>query len=90
MIEIKRVNGRYRTELAYRNLIIYGLLAQPKRITVNEDSNAIDPYRTSWDNFLNVYRVNLQTEQKKKVLVDNEYLSLKWAGGFVYVPVIQS
>lgn len=30
-----------------------------------------------------VYKANLQTEQKKKVLVDNEYLSFKWYGGFV-------
>jgi hypothetical protein len=26
--------------------------------------------------------VNLQTEIKKRVLIDNEYLSFRWTGGF--------
>lgn len=26
--------------------------------------------------------MNLQTEVKKKVLLDNEYLSFRWTGGF--------
>ena len=29
-----------------------------------------------------VYYVNLQTEIKKRVLIDNEYLSFRWTGGF--------
>jgi len=30
--------------------------------------------------------VNLQTEVKKKVLLDNEYLSFRWTGGFDAAP----
>ncbi len=30
--------------------------------------------------------MNLQTEVKKKVLLDNEYLSFRWTGGFEAAP----
>jgi hypothetical protein len=37
------------TRLAYRDVVIYGLLSKPHRITVNENSNPIDSSKTQWD-----------------------------------------
>ena len=81
---MRRKSGRFSTKLSYRNLVIYGLNSKPEKITVNENSNPIDSSKTTWDNTHRVYRVNLQTEVKRKVLVDNEYLSFKWTGGFEF------
>jgi hypothetical protein len=33
---------------------------------------------------IKAYYVNLQTEVKKKVLLDTEYLSFRWSGGYEY------
>jgi hypothetical protein len=74
--------GRYLTKLSYRNLIILGLKSKPYRIVVNENSQAIDASKTVWDEANLAYHVNLQTEVKKKVLLDTEYLSFRWTGGF--------
>jgi hypothetical protein len=49
---------------------------------VNENSQAIDGSKTIWDEANLAYHVNLQTEVKKKVLLDTEYLSFRWTGGF--------
>jgi hypothetical protein len=49
VISVKRLSGRYKTMLAYRNLIIYGLKSKPYRITVNENSQPIDGSKCVWD-----------------------------------------
>jgi hypothetical protein len=59
-----------------------GLRSKPIKITVNENSQSVDGSKTVWDEINSVYHVNLQTEVKKKVLLDTEYLSFRWTGGF--------
>lgn len=46
---MKRKSGRFLTRLSYRDLIILGLRAKPYRITVNENSQAVDGAKTIWD-----------------------------------------
>lgn len=84
IVQIERRRGTFNTNLAYRDLIIYGLNSKPDRITVNENSYPIDTSKTNWDEVYRVYRVNLQTEVLRKVLVDNEYLSIRWSGGYKF------
>jgi hypothetical protein len=59
-----------------------GLRSKPQRITVNENSQAVDGSKCVWDEANMVYYVNLQTEIKRKVLLDTEYLSFRWTDGF--------
>lgn len=56
LIEVHRKSGSYRTNLAYRDLIIYGLKSKPIRITVNENTQAIDSSKATWDSRNNVIR----------------------------------
>ncbi len=79
---MRKNHGRYLTKLSYRNLVILGLKSKPHRIVVNENSQAVDGSKTVWDETNLAYHVNLQTEVKKKVLLDTEYLSFRWTGGF--------
>lgn len=79
---MRRKSGRFATKLSYRDIAIYGLRNKPSRFTVNENTQPIDGSKCVWDEINMVYYVNLQTEVKRKVLVDNEYLSFRWTGGF--------
>ena len=45
----------------------------------------MDASKTIWDEASFAYHVNLQTEVKKKVLIDTEYLSFRWSGGFDFL-----
>ncbi|CAF0863003.1 unnamed protein product [Brachionus calyciflorus] len=82
IIEVRKVSGRFATRLSYRDIKIYGLKSKPTRITVNENSQAIDGSKCVWDDYNQAYHVNLQTEVKRKVLLDTEYLNFRWTGGF--------
>ena len=43
------MSGRYTTKLSYRNLIFYGLRSKPDRLIVNENSQAVDGSKCTWD-----------------------------------------
>lgn len=79
---MRRKSGRFASKLSYRDIAIYGLRNKPSRFTVNENTQPVDGSKCVWDEINMVYYVNLQTEVKRKVLVDNEYLSFRWTGGF--------
>lgn len=49
IIEVRRLSGRYTTKLSYRDIKIYGLRSKPNRITVNENSQAIESSKCIWD-----------------------------------------
>ena len=64
IIEVKRVSGRYATRLSYRDLIIMGLKSKPSRITVNENSQAIDGSKCVWDevNSVTIHNTNIYSQ----------------------------